>query len=161
LESKLGGLADEVSQAQHDAEAARHRAAERAVDVYMHPGIDNMSAVLQAKDYDQAHRRRTLIGEVGEFDHDVLQGHLEAQKALAARQGRLADAQHQADELRQQAEDALADAHAAQAKQVETKNALEERIAGFQSEASELASQEANLTSIIRQREAATRAEAA
>lgn len=161
LESKLGGLADEVDQAKRDAEAARRRAAERAVDAYMYPGVDAMAAVLEAKDYDQAHRRRTLIAEVAQFDREVLQGQLEAQQALAARQGRLSDAQRRADELRQEAEDDLATARAAQAKQAETRRALDSRIADFQAEASDLAAEEANLTAIIQRREAETKAQAA
>lgn len=161
VESKLGGLTDEVEQGKRDAEIARHRAAERAVDAYMHPGVETLGAVLEARDYDQAHRRRTIIGEVGRHDQEILQGHLDAQKALAARQGRLSEAQHKADELRQDAEDSLGDLRAAQAKQVETKQALEARIRDFQSEANELAAQDANLTAIINQRTAENRAKAA
>lgn len=161
VEGRLGGLADEVDQGKRDAEVARHRAAERAVDAYMHPGIETVGAVLEARDYDQAHRRRTIIGEVGRHDHEVLQGHLDAQKALAVKQGRLSDAQHKADELKQDAEDSLADLQAAQAKQIEAKQALEARIRDFQGEADSLASQEANLTSIINKREAENRAKAA
>lgn len=161
LESKLGGLAEEVEQGKRDAEVARHRAAARAVDAYMHPGVETMAAILEARDYDQAHRRRTLIGEVGRNDRAILQGHLDAQAALTNRQGRLSEAQQRADELRREQEDALADVRAAQATQVEAKRVLETRIREFQSEAEALAAAEGNLTAVIKQREAEMRTKGA
>ena len=154
VQSKLGGLAEEVEQGKRDAEAARQRAAARAVLAYMHPGVDTLGAVLQARDYDQAHRRRTIIGEVGQHDQQIIQGYLDAQKSLQAREARLSGEQQRADGLRREQEDSLAELQAAQARQVETKTALEGRIRDFQSEASELAASEANLTAVIRQREA-------
>lgn len=161
IERKLGGLSDEVDQGRRDVETARGRASARAVQAYMHPGIESLGAVLEARDYDQAHRRRTIIGELGRHDQEIIQGYVDAQKGLEARQARLADARKQADELRVKAEDSLSQLQAAQARQVEARQALDARIRDFQGEADELAAQEANLTSLINRRAVESRAAAA
>jgi murein DD-endopeptidase MepM/ murein hydrolase activator NlpD len=149
---QLDGLQASVDQARQDAESAKHRLQERAINAYMHPGIDDAAALLEASDYDQAHRRRTMLGEVAKYDDDVLAGSQAAQHQLEARQEQLADAQRQADQLKQDAEDDLADINAARDRQVLAKQQLDQRIAGMKSEAQELAASQAELTRIIQER---------
>ncbi|MCX7620003.1 MAG: peptidoglycan DD-metalloendopeptidase family protein [Acidimicrobiales bacterium] len=154
IEAGLGDLKRDVLEAERLAERRRRLARERAVAAYMRPSTESFTAVLSAEDYDEAHRRTTMLAEVAKHDYEVFKGRREADQQLKARRQALDDTLKQADELRRQAEDELAQARQARDEHARVQAALEVRIAEFQQEADNLAAYEGQLTALINQRRA-------
>jgi murein DD-endopeptidase MepM/ murein hydrolase activator NlpD len=152
LNEQLLQLEGEVAEAQKAVDQQQQRAAERAVAAYMHPGDEGLEAVLSAKDYDEAHKRRTLLGEVYRYDREVLKSRTQAQEALVAKQEELDDTRLRASQVQASANADRAAALASRDAKTEIQAALEQRIAEFQEEADTLASSEGNLLSLINSR---------
>jgi murein DD-endopeptidase MepM/ murein hydrolase activator NlpD len=155
VEAELVDLQIEVGDADDAAQIQRHRAAERAVAAYMRPSHESLSTVLQAEDYDTAHKKRTLLGEVARYDQEVLDARNDAEQALRDKQDQVDEGRRRIAALRDQREADLAEARAARARHREVQEALQVRIADFQREADSLAAQEANLSALIAQRASA------
>jgi murein DD-endopeptidase MepM/ murein hydrolase activator NlpD len=120
----------------------------------MHPNIESFAAVLSAEEYDQAHLRTTMLAQVAQHDYDVFKGRRDAELQLKGKRQELDDAQKQADALRREAEEELAQARVARDEHRRVQAALEIRIAEFQREADNLAAHEGQLTALINQRRA-------
>lgn len=154
IEASLGDLKYQVLDAERLAERRRRLARQRAVAAYMHPNIESFAAVLSAEEYDQAHLRTTMLAQVAQHDYDVFKGRRDAELQLKGKRQELDDAQKQADALRREAEEELAQARVARDEHRRVQAALEIRIAEFQREADNLAAHEGQLTALINQRRA-------
>lgn len=152
LNEQLVQLEGAVAEAQAAADQQQKRAAERAIEAYMHPGEEGIDAVLGAKDYDEAHKRRALLGEVAHYDQEVLKSRRKAQDALAAKQQELAETRLKVEQVQAAASADLAAAAASRDAKAEVQDALEHRISEFKGEADQLAASEGNLLALINAR---------
>lgn len=154
-------LAEAESQvAATEAEMARLREAvvQRAVTAYIHPQSDGLAGLSESRTIGEATRRSALLSQLANRDSGVIdrlramREDFEEQKDKAARQRELAAGRRQAVESK------LSALKKAQADKLRLESALSTRIAEFQREVDGLAAEEANLSNLIRQREAAGRA---
>lgn len=156
-EADLAALSVEITEAEEDVARQRRRAEERAVAAYVHPRGQGVEVLLGTGDLNQLHEKTVLIRQVAQYDREVLDRYLASRAALA-------EQRLQADAARRRASAAQAEADAAvavlaqqRAEQETVRQALDVRITQFEEEADALAAEEAQLTSIIRAREAEAR----
>jgi len=145
-------LEGEVAEARNAADQQRSRANGRAVAAYMHQGDETLSAVMEAKDYDQAHKRRALLGEVARYDQEVLKARRQAEDALQAKQVELFSTQVKVEQVEAAASADVAAAAHTREQHAQVQGALEKRIGDFQGESDELAASEGNLLAILNAR---------
>ncbi len=152
INEQLVALEGEVAEARQAVDQQQRRSTDRAVNAYMHPGEERLDAVLAARDYDQAHKRRTLLGEVAHFDQEVLKSREQAQAALEAKQQELDGTRLKAAQVEASANADRAAAVASRDAKAEVQAALESRIKDFKAEAEDLAASEGNLMALINSR---------
>jgi len=155
IEDELAEMRQRVADAEADVQAAKDLAAERAVLAYMKPERESATQMLAAEDPQTLGRMNTLIRHVALYDHSVMVDRQMAEAQLTATKGELEAAQARIDELAAQADADLAEAQGMRARQDEVRAQLELRIDALLTESKELEAQEANLTSLIVQRETA------
>lgn len=154
-QQRIDGLEADVAAARAEYAARQDLAARRAVLAYMQPPMDTVALVLGADDLTEAERRRTLADNVAANDRQVMAERqaaadaleqLEAEVAASVAGLRIRLAEQEAD---------LEGLRAARARSAEVAAALDGRISAFQAEADALAASEADLVSLISQRQAA------
>jgi septal ring factor EnvC (AmiA/AmiB activator) len=155
IEGELAEMRQRVADAEAEVQAAKDLAAERAVLAYMKPERESATQMLAADDPQTLGRMNTLIRHVALYDHSVMVDRQMAEAQLTATKGELETAQARIDELAAQADADLAEAQGMRARQDEVRAQLELRIDALLTESKELEAQEANLTSLIVQRETA------
>ncbi|MCB1259887.1 MAG: hypothetical protein KDB33_05765, partial [Acidimicrobiales bacterium] len=149
VEASLGSLEADVREAQRLTERRKALLRERAIAAYVRPSTESFSSVLTAEDYDEAHRKTTLLAEVAEHDADVLRAKQDAEAMLLDAKTRFKAAVDEAARLRAEADAELASATAARDRHAEVQLALETRIGEFQREADLLSAHEGQLVSLI------------
>lgn len=149
VEASLGSLEADVREAQRLTERRKALLRERAIAAYVRPSTESFSSVLTAEDYDEAHRKTTLLAEVAEHDADVLRAKQDAEAMLLDAKTRFKTAVDEAARLRAEADAELASATAARDRHAEVQLALETRIGEFQREADLLSAHEGQLVSLI------------
>ena len=155
IEGELTDMRERVAAAEADVAAAKDLAAERAVQAYMQPDRESATQMLAAKDPQTLGRMNTLIRHVALYDRSVMVDRQMAEAQLTATRGELEAAQARIDELSVQAEADLTEVQGLRARQDDVRVQLELRIDALRSESAQLEAQEANLTSLIVQRETA------
>lgn len=155
IEGELADLRRAVEDAEKAVQEARDLAAERAVSAYMKPDRESATQMLAAKDPQMLGRMNTLIRHVAQYDHSVMVDRQMAELQLGANRAELESAQQRIDELKAQAEADLADAEGMRSRQEDVRVQLEARIDALVTESKALDAQEANLASVIAQREVA------
>jgi len=158
LEHQLVDLDAQVKTAQDEAVAARKAAAERAVDAYMRPDRESASQVLAARDPQQFGKIHLFVTHVAQYNYAVVHHREAAELQLKVRVAEVEGVRGRARELTASAENDVTEAARLRDRQVVVREALDNRIADLKHESSELAAQEATLTALIAQREAATAA---
>lgn len=153
--SARDAAAGDVAYAEVLAEATRERLATRAVAAYVQPREESLTAVLASDDAVDFGRRRAMAAVVTERDADVLAEHRAALATLQDRRSALDDATRAAATAAEDAKATLDEIEVLVARQAQVRDALGSRIADVQKEADELAAEDARLTALIRQREAA------
>jgi murein DD-endopeptidase MepM/ murein hydrolase activator NlpD len=154
-QQRIVELEAEVAEARAEFDARQELAARRAVLAYMQPPMDTVALVLGANDLTEAERRRTLANNVAANDRMVM---AERQQAADALERLEAEVAASVAGLRIRLADQEADLEGlrtARARSTEVAAALETRISAFQAEADALAASEADLVSLITQRQAA------
>lgn len=140
------------------ADESRRRAAERAVAAYMRPERETATDMLAARDPQQLGRMHVLISQVSEFDHHVMLDREAAEQLLRMRQAQADEARNRSAEATASAERDLAELDRVHDEKAKVQADLEGAITDLRDEAAALNAQEAELTSLIAQREAAARA---
>ena len=153
IEGELTDMRERVAGAEADVAAAKELAAERAVQAYMQPDRESATQMLAAKDPQTLGRMNTLIRHVALYDRSVMVDRQMAEAQLTATRSELEAAQGRIDELAAQAGADLAEVQGMRARQDDVRVQLELRIDALRSESAQLEAQEANLTSLIVQRE--------
>lgn len=136
--------------------ALKKAVVERAVAAYMRP--NNAAAELEAKDFNEASRRRVMLDQVASSDRKVIDDLRAAQEDFTLERQRAEQARAVADKRRASVEGKLSQLKSARAEKERLAKALDLRIAEYRREADLVAAQEAQLTELIRQREASGRA---
>ena len=125
---------------------------DRAVAAYMRP--NNNVAELEAKDFNEASRRRVLLDQVASTDRKVIDDLRAAQEDFTLERQRAEEARSVADKRKASVEGKLQQLKSARAEKERLARALDMRIAEYRREADLVASQEAQLSELIRQRQA-------
>jgi len=154
-ERRLAELEAELDAALQEYEARQRLAAERAVVAYMQPPMDMIAVALNAEDMTEVERRRILADNVVASDRRIMADRSEAAAALALAES---EVEQTATTLRsalaaQEAD--LEQLRVSRQRSAEVAAALDMRISSFQSEANSLAASEADLVSLISQRQQA------
>lgn len=155
IEAELTSMRRRVADAEAAVELAKDLAAERAVAAYMQPERESATQMLAAKDPQTLGRMNTLIRHVALYDHSVMVNRQMAETQLEATRAELEQAQIRIEELKAQADADLAEAQGMKERQEAVNVQLELRIDALVTESKALEAQEANLTSLIIQREVA------
>ena len=135
----------------------RQKATAMAVNAYVHPGGVPILEIVKARDLAEASRRQTLMAHVVNVDRDVL-GQLKAvRQDQQAEQANLVALREEAQNRKKAATEKLADLEKARSDQVRLKSALDVRIKEYQSEIDAISREEANISQLIRDREATGR----
>lgn len=129
---------------------------DRAVAAYMRP--NNNVAELEAKDFNEASRRRVMLDQVASSDRKVIDDLRAAQEDFALERQRAEQARAVADKRKAAVEGKLSQLQSARAEKERLARALDLRIAEYKREADLVAAQEAQLSELIRQRQASGRA---
>ena len=133
--------------------ALKKAVVERAVATYMRP--NNNAAELEAKDFNEASRRRVLLDQVASSDRKVIDDLRAAQEDFTLERQRAEQARAVADKRKASVEGKLRSLQSARAEKERLAKALDLRISEYQREADLVAAQEAQLSELIRQRQAA------
>ena len=155
IEGELAEMRQRVADAEAAVELAKDLAAERAVAAYMQPERESATQMLAADDPQTLGRMNTLIRHVALHDRSVMVNRQMAEAELESTRSELEGAQVHIEELKAQADADLAEAQGMRARQEEVRVQLELRIDQLVTESKALEAQEANLTSLIVQRETA------
>lgn len=179
LESRIGEQEAELAQVERAVEAAEARVAdlrvrvqvarervdeqqqlinERAIDVYMSPGVDGLQNLFESDDYNEFQTRNVLARQVAEHDREILGALDEARAQLGREQAAAEEAEAEAARRRSEVAGALDELTASRDEQAAVREVLQARIAGFRSEADALAEEEAGLVSLISARHEQTTA---
>ena len=129
----------------------------RAVDAYIRPRESPLSGLFTAKSIDEADRRSSILSQVTNTDAEVMDQLKAAREDLTIEQAAARKARAVAVDRQKAADAKLADLKQAQLQQLRLAAALQDRIATFESESSQLASIESSLSSLIQSKEAALR----
>ena len=133
--------------------ALKKAVVERAVATYMRP--NNNAAELEAKDFNEASRRRVLLDQVASSDRKVIDDLRAAQEDFTLERQRAEQARAVADKRKASVEGKLRSLQSARAEKERLAKALDLRISEYRREADLVAAQEAELSELIRQRQAA------
>ena len=136
--------------------ALKKAVVDRAVATYMRP--NNNAAELEAKDFNEASRRRVLLDQVASSDRKVIDDLRAAQEDFTLERQRAEQARAVADKRKASVEGKLRSLESARAEKARLAKALDLRISEYRREADLVAAQEAQLSELIRQRQAAGRA---
>ncbi|MDQ3980319.1 MAG: peptidoglycan DD-metalloendopeptidase family protein [Actinomycetota bacterium] len=135
----------------------RQKASVLAINAYIHPGGVPILDMVKSSSLAEASRRQTLMAHVVNVDRDVL-GQLKAvRQDQQAEQANLIALRNEAQERKKAASVKLADLEKTRADQVRLRGALDVRIREYTAEIDALSREEANITRLIREREAAGR----
>jgi murein DD-endopeptidase MepM/ murein hydrolase activator NlpD len=156
-EAEVAELTADIVAAEDDVAQQRRRAQERAVAAYVHPRGQGIEVLLGTTDLNELHEKSVLIGQVAEYDQEVLDRYLSAEAALGEQRLEAEAARQRAAEAQADADAAVATLAAARAEQETVREALEVKIAAFEHEADGLEAEEATLTALIDARDAAAR----
>ena len=127
---------------------------DRAVAAYMRP--NNNVAELEAKDFNEASRRRVMLDQVASSDRKVIDDLRAAQEDFALERQRAEQARAVADKRKAAVEGKLSQLKSARAEKERLARALDLRISEYRREADLVAAQEAQLSELIRQRQASS-----
>jgi murein DD-endopeptidase MepM/ murein hydrolase activator NlpD len=153
-ESQVGQLDKQVEYAQLLATAARKAASERAINAYMRPDRETASQMLAAKDPQALGKMHVLVTNVAQYDHAVMNNRATAEFLLKVKQSQLAEEKAKAEELAQKAAADLQEVAELHDRRETVHEEVQHRISDLKGEVDALAAQQANLASIIAQREA-------
>lgn len=156
-EAELAELMVDIASAEDDVARQRRQAEERAVAAYVHPRGQGIEVLLGTKDLNELHEKTVLIGQVAEYDREVLDQFLAAEAALGEQRLEAEEARGRSAKAQAEADAAVASLAAARAEQQTVQEALEVKIAAFEHEADGLEAEEAELTALIKTRQAAAR----
>lgn len=157
-EETLAQAEAKVKATEEEMTRLRDAVVKRAISAYVHPQRDPLVGLAESKSIGEATRRTALLGQMANHDRDVIDKLGAAKEDFAAQQAEAARIRDLAAERRRQVETKLGELKRARADQQRLESALSSRIAEFQSEVDALSREEANLSALIRQREAAARA---
>lgn len=129
----------------------------RAVAAYVRPQDDTFTGVIGAKDLNEASRRSSLLGEVANRSSDAIDRLRAAREDLALKQHAAQQARDLAAERRKAVLSRLSELQHAQSEKQRLSDALEARLAEYQREADDVARTESGLSSLIQQRQRASR----
>jgi murein DD-endopeptidase MepM/ murein hydrolase activator NlpD len=129
----------------------------RAVAAYVRPQDDTFTGVIGAKDLNEASRRSSLLGEVANRSSDAIDRLRAAREDLALKQHAAQQARDLAAERRKAVLSRLSELQQAQSEKQRLSDALEARLAEYQREADDVARTESGLSSLIQQRQRASR----
>ena len=159
---------DEVAATQIKIDATRQRIGDlrddledRAVEAYMRPTGDAFGEVIGSKDINEAGRKQALLSQVAASQLDVIDELAAAEEDLVVLKGEADAAAERARQARDEAQGRLAELEQARAEKARVAAELDARIAEIRGEAEALASQDAELTALIRRKEAEARQAAA
>ena len=130
---------------------------ERAVAAYMRPQQSNLEVVLDSASLADAGRRQQMLTQVANTNRDAIDELRAVREDAEIQQEEAEAARQRAADRRKAADRQVQAVSAARAEKVRAEKALEGRIAAFQAEVDGLSREEAALTSLIQQREAAAR----
>ena len=130
---------------------------ERAVAAYVRPRPGVFQGLSGAKDLSEASRRHSLLAQVANNDHDVIDRLNAAKEDQGIEQARAAEARQLAADRRKKVEGELSSLQRSLAEKGRLERALSQRIKEFQAEVDGLASQEAAISAVIKSREGRTR----
>lgn len=132
----------------------RKAVVDRAVAAYMRP--NHSAAEFEAKDFNEASRRRVLLDQVASSDRKVIDDLRAAQEDFTLERQRAEEARAVADKRKASVEGKLRQLQSARAEKERLARALDARISDYKREADLVAAQEAQLAELIRQRQAST-----
>ena len=135
----------------------RHDLEQRAVDAYMRPADDAISGVLGSRDINEAGRKQALLSQVAASQLDVIDELAAAEEDLGVLKGEAEAAAEVARQARDEAQHRLNELERAKAAKARVAADLDARIAQIRGEAEALAAQDAELTALIRRKEAEAR----
>ena len=130
---------------------------ERAVAAYMRPQQSNLEVVLDSASLADAGRRQQMLTQVANTNRDAIDELRAVREDAEIKREQAETARQRAADRRKAAERQVQAVASARAEKVRAEKALEGRIAAFQAEVDGLSREEAALTSLIQQREAAAR----
>lgn len=131
---------------------------ERAVAAYVSPNSEGITLLFESADYNEFHKMNVMVRQIAEHDRSILDALLDAKAQLVAQEAEGAAARAEAAKLRDEAEAALADLEAKQAEEVTVRDALLVKIDEVHGEIDSLEESEAQLVSIIDERNRAAEA---
>ena len=132
----------------------RHKASLLAINAYIHPGGVPILDMVKSQTLAEASRRQALMAHVVNVDRDVL-GQLKAvRQDQQAEQANLVALRGEAQDRKKAASEKLAELEKARADQVRLQGALDVRIREYTAEIDALSREEANISRLIREREA-------
>ena len=156
-EQTLAQAEAKVKQTELEITTLRDAVVKRAVDAYVSPHGESLG-LSNARDITEATRRNALLSQIASHDRDVIDKLKAAKEDFALQQAEAAKARDLAAGRRRAVEARLGELKKARAEKQRLESALSTRIAEFQGEVDALSREEANLSNLIRQREAAARA---
>ncbi|MGH2686815.1 MAG: murein hydrolase activator EnvC family protein, partial [Actinomycetota bacterium] len=152
---------DEVAATQIKIDATRQRIGDlhddleqRAVEAYMRPADDALGGVLGSRDINEAGRKQALLSQVAASQLDVIDELAAAEEDLVVLKAEVEAAAERARAARDEAQERLAELEQARAEKARVAADLDARIAEIRAEADALAAQDAELTALIRRKEA-------
>ena len=131
---------------------------DRAVAAYVSPNSEGLSLLFESADYNEFHKMNVMVRQIAEHDRGILAALLDAKAQLVAQEAEEAAARAGAAELRDEAEAALADLEDTRAEEVTVRDALLIKINDVHGEIDSLEESEAQLVSIIDERNRAAEA---
>ena len=139
----------------------RHDLEQRAVEAYMRPADDAISGVLGSRDINEAGRKQALLSQVATSQLDVIDELAAAAEDLGVLKGEAEAAAERARQATDEAQHRLNELERAKAAKARVAADLDARIAQIRGEAEALGAQDAELTALIRRKEAEARQAAA
>ncbi|KAA0235644.1 MAG: Murein hydrolase activator EnvC [Acidimicrobiales bacterium] len=125
------------------------QAADLAVEAFISPTTDEVTEVFESSDLNEASRKQAFIDQLNSENLDVLEALRVAEEDLAIARADAEIAATEAEQLRQEEEERLAQLEAARAEQQRVEEALDVRISGLTAEIDALDAEEARVQQII------------
>ncbi len=157
-EAKIVDLNVDLETTQRWADAQQILLNERAVAAYVNPKAEGLTLMFESNDYNEFHKMNVMVRQVAEHDRGILAGLLEAKAELVQQEAAAAAARAEAARLREEAETALGELEAAEAEEATVRTALLVKIDEVHGEIDSLEASEAQLVSIIEERNRAAEA---
>lgn len=159
-ERQVEVLRSQVEDAEESAAAARKLAADQAVQAYMRPDRESATALLAARDPQEMGKMKALVGEVAQHNSSVIKSRAAAEGELRQKKTDAEQARQLAEAASAQAESELAALTARRNQQAALREEVDRRIEALKVESAALDREEALLQAVIAERRRKVEADA-